>query len=99
GIGNYLKSEILYLSGLSPYRKMNTLTIDELEKLRICSHKIILNSYHAGGLTIKDFISPNGEFGNYQPMVYDLKYDAFGNDITKVSIGGRCTYWVPNLQN
>ena len=33
GVGNYLRSEILFDAGISPYRKVGSLTESELENL------------------------------------------------------------------
>ena len=63
GIGFYLLTEILYYSKVHPLRIGNSLTKNELNAIRINSHKIMSLSYSYGGFTLKDFISPSGKRG------------------------------------
>lgn len=99
GIGNYLKSEILYYSGISPFRVVHTLIDEEWEKLRTVAHQILLLSYSHGGFTIESFISPDGSRGSYPAAVYGRSFDNLGNVVTKVSTKDqRSTYWVNAVQ-
>ncbi|CAH6419419.1 Formamidopyrimidine-DNA glycosylase [uncultured virus] len=100
GIGNYLISEICYYSGLYPERIIETLTIEEIDRLRIVAHKILLLSYSYGGFTIESFISPDGEWGKYPAAVYGKKFDPYGNPVlaTKAK-DGRTSHWVPAIQH
>jgi formamidopyrimidine-DNA glycosylase len=95
GIGNYLKSEILYSAQIHPFRLVNSLTMEEWQKLWQYSHSLILYSYQCGGLTISDYISPSGKRGNYPPLVYGKNIDNFGRTILKENDkNGRSTFWV-----
>lgn len=98
GIGNYLKSEILYYAGILPNRPMNTITDEELEWLRKASHEIIACSYKHGGLTIESFINPDGQRGNYPKVVYQEEADPSGYPVVSAKINGRNTFWVPARQ-
>lgn len=98
GIGNYLKSEILYYSGILPGRFIKDLCDEELERLRYHSHRIIRESYNQGGFTIKDFISPNGECGKFVPAVYGKKFDPNGYKVLTTSTN-RNTFYVAELQS
>lgn len=97
GIGNYLKSEILYFSGILPNRLVGTLSQEELENLRYHSHRIIRLSYSFGGFTIKDFISPDGSLGKYKPAVYNQLYDPENNEVKKTG-SQRNTFYVLEKQ-
>lgn len=100
GIGNYLLSEILYYAGILPERKINTITLQEWETLRVVAHKIILLSYSHGGFTIKDFISPDGQWGTYPAAVYGKKFDPYGNPVTSMKTSnGRTSHFVPAIQH
>ena len=100
GIGNYLLSEILYYAGILPERKINTITLEEWETLRVVAHKIILLSYSHGGFTIKDFISPDGAKGMYPAAVYGKKIDPYGNPVVSAKTSnGRTSHWVPAVQH
>lgn len=100
GIGNYLLSEILYYAGILPERKINSISLEELEILRVVSHKIILLSYSYGGFTLKDFISPDGVKGMYPAAVYGKKTDPYGNPVVSAKTSnGRTSYFVPTIQH
>ena len=65
GIGNYLKSEILYQSKISPYRKLESLNENDIEILYKNIIKISNDSLKAGGATIRNYSNINDEKGNY----------------------------------
>ena len=107
-IGNYLKSEILYEARINPLRPVNTLTMDEWDAHRRCSHRVVVEAYRGGGLTISDFISPNGTPGTYPARVYGKQIDPLGNPVIKhkdlddktgKDTKGRSTFWVPTIQH
>lgn len=99
GIGNYLKSEILYYSGIHPNRDVKNITDDEWERIRINAHKIILLSYSYGGFTIESFISPDGSHGLYPAAVYGKTHDPLGNPIIKMETRDkRTSHFVPSIQ-
>ena len=52
GVGNYLRSEILFCAGISPYRKPGSLTEDELEQLARSAIEITALAYHEKGVTV-----------------------------------------------
>lgn len=101
GVGNYLKSEILYASKISPYRLIKDITEDEWHFLYFYSIAIPKRSYKLGGATIKDYRSPNGEKGKFSRRfaVYNCKLDPKNNIIVKETTKDkRSTYWVPEIQ-
>lgn len=99
GIGNYLKSDILYISKIKPDRTLVSLTDQEIITLLEVSLKLIRESYDAGGLTIKDFWSPEGVRGGYKRKVYNRETDDLGNKIIKECFNSeKVTYWVAEVQ-
>lgn len=52
GIGNYLRSEILFVSGVHPARRPADLTGAELDKLAGNAIRVARRSYRTGGVTI-----------------------------------------------
>ena len=105
GIGNYLKSDILYLSRLNPYRNIKSLKDMEKYELYTKSILIIHEAYNLGGMTIKSFKNPfnkdNNYKGGYIPYVYGKIYDTNGYKILKTNGQNdtkRTTYWVQQLQ-
>ena len=51
GIGNYLRTEILFFAGLSPWAKPIELSLAELGKLARWTLKIAQRAYQTGGIT------------------------------------------------
>ena len=94
GIGNYLKSEILFHAKVHPRRSIKSLSDEELESILKWSLHLIRDSYHTGGATLSDYQSPLGEVGNFKKYVYSQ------NDprISYAEIDGRGTYWREDLQ-
>ena len=99
GIGNYLKSEILYRSKIRPDRVLPELTLDERKKLFSISIKTIKESYEKGGMTIRSYYRPDGQTGNFVPLVYGRKKDPYTNKVVKETFKDkRTTHWVPKIQ-
>jgi len=98
GVGNYLKSEILYLSKIHPNTKWNKLTSKERKKICINTKKSMHKSYKYGGAQIRDFKNPN--------MNSLLKLDVYNKQktksgleiIKKKTLDNRISYLCPNIQ-
>lgn len=99
GIGQYLMVEILYFSGIHPKRIGNTITKEELELIRINSHKVVKLSYDYGGFTLRDFLSPSKKPGMYPAAVYGKTKDPNGYKVVKEKLtNGRSIHFVAELQ-
>lgn len=101
GVGNYLKSESLYFSGLNPHRLTSTLSDEEIKNLNKVIKKVIRTSYETGGATIYTFSNFDGEKGDYTKRfaVYNQTQDPLGNKIKRETTrDGRTTFWVPGIQ-
>ena len=99
GVGNYLKSEILYRCRIRPDREMNSLSDEEIYSLLETSIEVIKESYRAGGLTIATFHSPTGKEGKFVCRVYGKQRDPLGNIVRKDTFKDkRTTHWVEKLQ-
>lgn len=99
GVGNYLKSEILYRAGIYPGRCLPDLTDEEVETLRIVTLKTVEESYLAGGLTISSFYTPDGEPGKFEKVVYHQDKDPNGYDVIReVFADKRTSFWVKEIQ-
>lgn len=99
GIGNYLKSEILFCSGISPYRKVKDINKKERENLLLNARKIIKESYECNGFTLESYSDINGEIGHYIPKIYGKNIVEGKKVIITKSIDNRITYWCPDLQS
>lgn len=99
GIGNYLKSEILYRSKIHPARITKELSKTELLRILRIAIETINESYQAGGLTIKSFRTPSGIDGRFQCLVYGQSYDPNGYPVIKETFkDGRTTWYVEEIQ-
>jgi DNA-formamidopyrimidine glycosylase len=101
GIGNYLKSEILYETRVSPYAIINNIPDDKLKELYKISLKKINDSYKSGGASVRNYSDIKGKDGEYSFnfKVYQKKIDPLGNKIkSEKTKDGRTTHWVPALQ-
>jgi len=82
GIGNYLRAEILYEARISPKRKCNSLSDEELENLSSSIHNV------CRGFVDKTRLK----------MVYGKEVDVHNNAVVKEKISSRWMYHVPKLQ-
>ena len=109
GIGNYLKSMIIYRTGISPHR--NTKDLSDKEKVAIwnTAKDIVKEVIGMGGHCVQDFeLDDDKKLGEYDTTPYLPKLwknknmrtprDAKGNKIVREYLGGRVTYWCPELQ-
>ena len=101
GIGNIYACEILYDAKISPLRKGNSLKKYHIGTILKSSRRILRKAIKYGGSSINDYISPDGTLGNFQKnfKVYGRAgYKIKGNEIKKVVLHGRSTFFCPNVQ-
>ena len=101
GIGNYLKSEILYICRISPHRLVSDLTENDRKMIFQHSKRIAKESYADGGGSAGDFSDLENKKGNYKfkMLVYQMKKDPHGHTIKKETTKDkRTTHWVPEIQ-
>ena len=101
GIGNYLKSEILYESKISPHRNLESLSENDLELLYKNIKTISINSLKAGGATIRNYSNIDSEKGKYvfEFKVYQQKKDPLGYSVKKIETKDkRTTHWIEEVQ-
>lgn len=99
GIGNYLKSEILYRARIKPTRKLSDLSDEDVERLRMVTIATMWESYQNRGCTFKDFWDTEGRKGLFKCLVYKQNVDAYGNKVIKECFSdGRTSHWVPEIQ-
>lgn len=101
GVGNYLKSESLYLAQISPHRTVGSLQDEEISNLNRAIQATIRSSYISGGATIHTFLGFDGKPGEYTRRfaVYNQKYDPSGNRVVRETTrDNRTSFWVPEIQ-
>jgi len=104
GIGNYLKSEILFHSRIRPDRRVSDITDDELLTLLNFSKSLIKKSYESNGLTIATYWGPTGITGTFEIEIYKQNYwkDKDGKEYEVLAskfTDTQTTYWIPELQH
>lgn len=101
GIGNYIKAESLWLSGISPLRSVSDITDPDLAILYQAIRDIMMTSYDHRGATFLTHKNFSGEPGDYSSrfLCYNRKMDAEGHRVIKTSTpDGRMTHWAPDKQ-
>ena len=106
GIGNIYASEILFLSKISPDKKIKLLKKDECNRIILSSKKVLIKAINKGGSSIKDFKNMDGSKGNFQNSfkVYqrkglNCKRKSCKGVITKKVITNRSTFFCNICQN
>jgi formamidopyrimidine-DNA glycosylase len=89
GIGNLLADEILWQAGLSPLRRCEELSREELDDLRRATRRAIRNAIRRGGAHTGT-LNPERRRGGRCP--------ACGAELQRATVGGRTTYWCPEDQ-
>jgi DNA-formamidopyrimidine glycosylase len=100
GIGNYIKSEILYSCRVSPHNQGYDLAPDKLIALYQAARSLALSSYKNGGASLYSYTGLHGDRSSFKNelQVYNKKVDPLGNKIEVIKTpDGRTTHWVPSL--
>ena len=99
GVGNYLRSEILYACKLSPKRTLGSLVPTDIGNLYRNTLTILGESLKCGGLTIATYWDPDGRVGTFKVKVYGKDKDPNGNTVEQLKDEhGRTVHWVPQIQ-
>lgn len=103
GVGNIYADEALFLTGVRPTRKANTLSRAQCDRLVDNIRRVLHRGIETGGSSISDYLAPDGQDGAYQDerMVYDRTGQpckACGASIRRVVIGQRSAHYCPKCQ-
>src|SRR5437763_8689401 len=73
GLGNIYVCEALYRAGIHPKRAGGSVSLERLKRLVPAIHDVLTEAIAAGGSTLRDFASPDGELGYFSKSfaVYD----------------------------
>jgi len=102
GVGNYLKSEVLYRAGVAPHRVVTDISSEEI--LSLWSEVILScrESYADHGASLRTYKTVDEENGNAQFFfrVYGLKQCAAGHPVRhEETADGRTSWWCETCQN
>jgi formamidopyrimidine-DNA glycosylase len=105
GIGNYLRADILWLSRISPFRKVKDLSDNELKLIYKNAKLLTWGEYNYNKGIKLGYINKNDKLPkDYKRnfFAYGSEYDINGNKIITEKlyegIQERTIYWVPNIQ-
>jgi formamidopyrimidine-DNA glycosylase len=105
GIGNYLRSDILWMSKISPFRKVKDIYDNELKKIYNNAKLLIYGAYDYKEGIILGIIKKTDKLPqNYDRsfFIYDQEKDINNNSVIKEKLyeGSqiRYIYWVPDVQ-
>jgi len=102
GLGNIYVCEALHRAGIHPTRPGGSASLERLKRLVPAIHDVLAEAIAAGGSTLRDFASPDGELGYFPKSfaVYDRegKPCACGGTVRRVVQGGRSTFYCPRCQ-
>jgi formamidopyrimidine-DNA glycosylase len=103
GVGNIYASESLFRAGIRPSRAAGRLNKAECGRLAAAIKVTLQNAVNAGGSSLRDYVSTDGELGYFQlhTKVYDregLPCKVCGTPIKKLKTGQRSTFYCPACQ-
>ena len=103
GLGNIYVCEALFRARISPKRKAGSVKLEKLEELVRHIRDILNEAILAGGSTLQDFKSTNGEQGSYQQrfQVYDREgapCSNCGRPIKRIVQSGRSSFYCASCQ-
>ncbi len=83
GVGNYIKSEGLYISKIHPEEKWGKLNEKQKYKLIESLKKVMYDSYNSGGAELKDFQNPFHQ-SQFELKIYGKKLTKKNNLVTSL---------------
>jgi formamidopyrimidine-DNA glycosylase len=102
GLGNIYVCEALYRAGIHPRRAGGSVSLERLKRLVPAIHDVLAEAIEAGGSTLRNFASPDGELGYFSKRfaVYDREGQACacGGTVKRIVQGGRSTFFCPKCQ-
>lgn len=103
GIGNIYADEILFLCLINPLKKACEITEKEAENIIKYTREVLTKAIDSGGTTIRSYESSEGVHGRFQQelLVHNKEHEYCPNcknEIIKITVGGRGTYYCKNCQ-
>jgi formamidopyrimidine-DNA glycosylase len=103
GLGNIYVCEALHRAGIHPLRAGGSVSLARLERLVPAIRDVLAEAIAAGGSTLRDFASPDGELGYFSKSfaVYDREGQpcACGGTVKRIVQGGRSTFYCARCQH
>lgn len=104
GLGNIYVNECLFQAGISPLRRVSTLSETEVLALFYSIRHIAKEALRQRGTTFSDYRTPDGKPGNYQKFLKVFKRAKqpcirCGSTIRRMKAGGRSVFYCPHEQS
>ena len=103
GLGNIYVCEALFRAGIHPKRAGGSLSPARVKRLVPTIQQVLEEAIEAGGSSLRDFASPDGELGYFSKTfaVYDREGRACGcgGTVRRIVQGGRSTFYCPRCQH
>ena len=96
GVGNIYADESLHLSGIHPLRPAGSLSGDEVARLNREIIAVLTEAVAGGGTTSDNYVSTEGQIGQYVPRVYDRGGQpcvSCGGTLVKIRVADRGTVY------
>jgi formamidopyrimidine-DNA glycosylase len=103
GVGNIYADEACFLTGVHPGRRANTLTAEQVEKLRVAVERVLTSAIAGRGSTIRNYVGGSGLKGTYQ-----ARFNVYGRTgepcptcaaaVRVVTIAGRSSHFCAACQ-
>ena len=105
GVGNYLRADALWMAKLSPFRKVQDITNDELKLLYEAIVGLIWGDYNYKFAIKQKYIEPSLKLPHHYNrdfFIYNHTKDIYNNTVTKEQLyegsQKRFIYWVKTIQ-
>ena len=104
GLGNIYVCEALFRARINPRKAAGRVSRARLGDLAAAIEAVLEEAIEAGGSTLRDFASPDGELGYFSKQfdVYDREGQACrggcGGVVKRIVQGGRSTFYCPACQ-
>lgn len=103
GVGNIYANEALHLAGIHPMRQARAIDPARAAALHRGIRRVLARAIGAGGTTIRDYRTAEGDAGRYarRLLVYGRDGSACercGSEIRRVVFGGRSAFFCPSCQ-
>jgi len=103
GVGNIYADEAIHAAALHPLTAASRLSPAELVRLRTALRRILKAAIAAGGSSVRDYRSVDGEIGDFQTRhkVYGRAGERCrrcGGTIRRIVVGSRSTFYCPKCQ-
>jgi formamidopyrimidine-DNA glycosylase len=103
GVGNIYANEALFLAGIHPGTPARDISPPSVVRLHGSLRAVLRDAIRAGGTTIRDYRTAEGEEGQYAPrlLVYgrdDEPCYECGSTVRRLVLAGRSAFFCPSCQ-